>query len=80
MYRFTEGDHIEVTAKYDQDEFDFGSVRGTALDTRASSGDSLFRVKVKTGPTSYATLTFNLNHVEVVTLFRADVARSLSNS
>lgn len=59
--RFTRGDYIQVTDK------EGGMwVRGTALDTRGYSGDSVFDGR---------DMRFNLNQVTVENLFRADIAR-----
>lgn len=64
--RFTKGDHIQVTARD-------GSIviKGTALDTRDNGGHAFFQVLTTDGKV----LDFNLNHVTVDNLFRADYAR-----
>lgn len=72
---FTRGDHIEVTAK--RSTPDFGTLRGTALDTRGIAGRAAFRLELATGPllSDKAVLDLNLNEVHVKRLFSADVAR-----
>lgn len=65
--RFTKGDHIEVKANG-------STIRGTAMTTRETLGWADFVVMLSDGQK----LRFNLNHVEVENLFRADVAREMS--
>lgn len=73
---FHEGDHIEVTAAYKTD--DFGTIRGTAMDTRDQLGDASFEMIVTSdGNDQY--LHFNLNRVNVKLLFSADYARRMAN-
>lgn len=62
---FKTGDHIQVT------DPERGTVKGTALTELNSFGLSGFDMLTEDG--QY--LTFNANHVAIVVLFRADIAR-----
>ena len=75
--RFTEGDFIEVTPK--KGTPDFGVVRGTALTSRAHTGWSYFEVSVPFATDFPVVVGFNLNHVDVKNLFRADHAREMTD-
>lgn len=72
---FHEGDHIEVTAAYGTD--DFGTIRGTAMDTRDQLGDAGFGMLIVSDGGSQP-LHFNLNRVNVKLLFDAAVARRMA--
>lgn len=72
---FHEGDHIEVTAAYKYD--DFGTIRGTAMDTRDQLGDANFKMIV-TSDGNEQRLRFNLNRVNVKLLFNAEIARRVA--
>lgn len=67
---FKVGDFIEVTAseKDRGTDKDFGIIRGTALDERSQTGYATFRVRPNGLPDQE--IMFNLNHVDVKTLFR----------
>lgn len=71
---FHEGDHIEVTAAYKTD--DFGTIRGTAMDTRDQFGDANFSIQIVSDGRGQE-LQFNLNRVNVKLLFDARVARAM---
>jgi hypothetical protein len=73
--RFTEGDFIEVSPG--DGETDFGVVRGTALDSRNQVGWADFKMAVNVGGGRTVEMHFNLNHVHVTNLFKADHARSM---
>lgn len=64
-YLFKKGDFIRVTTKA-KDVFE-----GTAMHDIQDTGSSLFELLTKDGKL----LDFNCNNVEVVNLFRADIAR-----
>lgn len=72
---FKEGDFIEVTAATDTD--DFGTIRGTAMDTRGQTGYADFTIEVNSDGRSQD-LRFNLNKVNVKLLFSADHARFMN--
>lgn len=72
---FVVGDFIEVTPGPHVE--DFGTIRGTALDSRGLTGPAYFNVQVPTGHDEATTLRFSLNEVTVKRLFRASVARRL---
>lgn len=72
---FTAGDFIEITPGPNME--DFGTIRGTALDSRGRSGPAYFNVQVPTAPDGASTLRFSLNEVTVKRLFSASVARRL---
>ncbi len=73
---FVKGDLIEVTTleKWAGTFRDFGTIRGTALDTRGMSGPASFRLWLNS-PGLQAEITIDLNYVNVKTLFTAMVAR-----
>lgn len=72
---FHKGDHIEVTAAYKTD--DFGTIRGTAMDTRDQLGDAYFGIRIVSDGVEQE-LRFNLNRVNVRLLFDAEVARRVA--
>lgn len=72
---FHKGDQIEVTAAFGTD--DFGTIRGTAMDTRGQTGDAGFGMLIVTDG-SAQNLYFNLNRVDVKLLFDAGVARRMA--
>jgi hypothetical protein len=73
---FTKGDLIEVTTleKWKGTFRDFGTIRGTALDTRGLSGPARFKMWLNS-PGLQAELEIDLNYVDVKTVFTAMVAR-----
>lgn len=73
---FTKGDLIEVTTleKWKGTFRDFGTIRGTAMDTRGRSGEAKFRLWLNS-PGLQAELTIDLNYVDVKTVFDAMLAR-----
>lgn len=73
---FTKGDLIEVTTqeKWRGTFRDFGTIRGTTLDTRGAGGEAKFRLWLN-APGLQTTLEIDLNYVDVVTVFTAMVAR-----
>lgn len=72
---FHKGDHIEVTAAFGSD--DFGTIRGTAMDTRDQIGDANFSVQIISDGAAQE-LRFNLNRVNVKLLFDASMARRIA--
>lgn len=74
---FEAGDFIQVTSPYPAR--DFGTIRGTALESRGHIGEAGFSVMIPGGDIAKEeqVLRFNLNEVNVVNLFVASVARSL---
>jgi hypothetical protein len=73
---FVKGDLIEVTTRkqWVGTFRDFGTIRGTALDTRGLGGPSSFKLWLNS-PGLQAELTIDLNYVDVKTVFAALVAR-----
>jgi hypothetical protein len=73
---FREGDHIEVTTqeKWKGTFRDFGTLRGTAMDTRGLTGMASFRLWMN-APGNNNTVQLDLNYVDVRVLFVPDVAR-----
>lgn len=74
---FKKGDLLQVTVtKTDRTPGLLSTFVGTALDTRGISGWADFRLRVITDTQGHtADIDFNLNQVEAVRLFSADVAR-----
>ena len=73
---FTKGDLIEVRtqARWAGTFRDFGTIRGTALDTRGQGGPAKFQLWLN-APGNNNVLTLDLNYVDVTTVFTAMVAR-----
>lgn len=73
---FTKGDLIEVTTRerWAGTFRDFGTIRGTAMDTRGQGDPAKFHLWLN-APGNNNLLTLDLNYVDVKTVFTADVAR-----